>query len=58
MRHVWIRIIGGLIWVTAAVISGFSGKYDLAGLYVVLGYVFLYSAYAAWKKEQDEKGGR
>lgn len=58
MRHVWIRGIMGLIWLVAAVVSGMSGSFEMAVLYVVLGGVFLYSAYATWKKEKDDKGGK
>ena len=58
MRHVYIRGIMGLIWLAAAVISGGSGNFPMAALYVVLTGVFLYSAYATWKKEKDNKGGR
>ncbi len=56
MRHISIRLIGGFIWLAAAVASGLSAKLDLALLYVVLGGLFLYSAFAAWKKEKNTKG--
>ena len=46
MRHIFIRGIIGLIWLVAAIVCG------------VLAGVFLYSAYATWKKEKDGKGGR
>lgn len=58
MRHVYMRGILGLIWLVAAVISGASGNVEMTGLYVILGGAFLYSAFAAWKKEKDKKGGR
>ncbi len=58
MRHVYIRGIMGLIWLAAAVITGMGGSIEMAGLYVVLGGAFLFSAYTTWKKEQDKKGGR
>lgn len=51
MRHVYIRGILSLIWLAAAIVSGISGNFEMAALYVILGGVFLYSAYAAWKKE-------
>lgn len=51
MRHVYIRGILSLIWLAAAIVSGMSGNFEMAALYVILGGVFLYSAYAAWKKE-------
>ncbi|MCI8710856.1 MAG: hypothetical protein HFH23_00965 [Ruminococcus sp.] len=58
MRHVWIRGIMGLIWLGAAVVSGFSGGFETTLLYLVLGGVFFYSAYATWKKEKDDKGDK
>ncbi len=53
MRHVYIRGIMGLIWLVAAILSGVSGNYPMAALYVLLGGVFLYSAYTTWKKENE-----
>ena len=48
----------GLIWLIAAIVCGVSGNFPMMGLYLVLAGVFLYSAYATWKKEKDGKGGR
>lgn len=56
MRHVYIRGIVGLVWVVAAIASGISGNLEMAAMYVVLGGVFFYSAYATWKKETNHKG--
>lgn len=58
MRHVYIRGLLGIIWLAAAVISGISGSIEMAVLYVILGGVFLYSAYTIWKQEKDNQGGR
>ena len=58
MRHIYISGIIGLIWLIAAIVCGVSGNFPMAGLYLVLVGVFLYSAYAAWKKEKNDKGGR
>lgn len=58
MRHVYIRGLVGLIWLVAAIVSGISGNFEMTVLYIILGGVFLYSAYATWKKEKDNKGGR
>ena len=54
MRHIYIRGIIGLLWLVAAIVCGVSGNFPMMGLYLV----FLYSAYATWKKEKDGKGGR
>ncbi len=58
MRHIFIRGIIGLIWLVAAIVCGVSGNFNfpMMGLYLVLAGVFLYFAYAAWKKEKDEEG--
>ncbi len=56
MRHIYIREIIGLIWQVAAIVCGVSGNFPMAGLYIILAGVFLYSAYAAWKKEKNGRG--
>lgn len=58
MRHVYIRGLLGVIWLAAAVVSGISGSIEMAVLYVILGGVFLHSAYTIWKQEKDNQGGR
>ena len=58
MRHAYIRGILALIWLVAAVVSGLSGNLEWAGLYVLMGAAFGYSAYASWKKEKNNKGER
>lgn len=58
MRHVYFRAFLGLVWLAAAIVSGISGRFEMAVLYVILSTAFLYSAYAVWNKEKDEKGGR
>lgn len=58
MRHVYIRGILAVIWLAAAVVSGISGRFEMAMLYVILCGIFLYSAYRAQQKEQDGKGER
>ena len=58
MRHVTIRGVLALIWLSAAVVSGVSGNLEWAGLHVLMGAVFGYSAYASWKKAKNDKRGR
>ena len=58
MRHILIRGILAVIWLAAAVVSGVSGRFAQAALYVVLGGLFLYFACAAWKKENHQEGDR
>ena len=57
MRHVYMRGILTLIWLAAAIVSGFTGNLEMAGLYVLMGGAFGYSAWATWKKENDKKKG-
>ena len=54
MRHVVIRGVLALIWLAAAV-SGLSGNLEWAGLYVLMGAAFGYSAWASWKKAKSDK---
>ena len=56
MRHVCIRGILALIWLAAAV-SGVSGNLEWAGLYVLMGAAFGFSAWAYWKKAKNGKRG-
>lgn len=58
MRHVYIRGFMGFLWLAEAVVSGLSANFEWTVFYVLLGGVFLYSAYTTWKKEKDNKGGR
>lgn len=58
MRHICIRGIIGLVWLIAAIVCGGSGRFSMMGFAIILAGAFLYSAYAAWKKEKDGKGGR
>lgn len=55
MRHVWIRGILSALWLAAAIASGRSGRTGTAALYIAACGVFLYAAYAAWKKERGDK---
>ncbi|MDE6902095.1 MAG: hypothetical protein K2P22_05070 [Lachnospiraceae bacterium] len=56
MRHVGIRGILALIWLAAAV-SGGSGNLERAGLYVLMGAAFGYSAWVSWKRAKNNKRG-
>ena len=55
MRHCYFRIIIGLVWMIAAVVSGLSGNLSMTALYGVLGLVFVYTAYTIWKKEKTDR---
>ncbi len=58
MRHIFFRGFLGLVWLAAAIVSGISGSFEMAVLYVILGTAFLYSAYAVWKKGKNDKRGQ
>lgn len=55
MRHFYIRLVLGVIWLNVAVVSAVSGDLLFAALHLVLGIVFLYSAYSMWKKNNDNR---
>lgn len=57
MRHMYIRGIIAVIWLAAAIVSVYLGNLGMAAFYVILGIIFLLSAYSIWKKEKDDKGG-
>ena len=54
MRHFYFRLIFGIVWLAAAVISAVGTNISFAILYVVLSIVFLWSAYSIRKKEKDK----
>ena len=54
MRHFYFRLILGIVWLATAVVSAVKANISFAALYVVLGIVFLWSAYSIWKKEKDK----
>ena len=57
MRHVGIRGILALIWLAAAAVSRVSGNLEWAGLYVLMGAAFGYSAWVSWKRAKNNKRG-
>lgn len=56
MRHFYFRLILGIVWLIAAVVSGVNANIPFAALYVVLGIVFMWSAFSIWKKDKDNRG--
>ncbi len=55
MRHCYFRILMGLVWMVAAVVSVMNGKLSMAAMYGILGVVFFYTAYTIWKKERADR---
>lgn len=58
MRHIYIRGILALVWLAAAIVSGVSGKMEMTVIYIIMGGMFLYSAYTAWSRLKTGKGDR
>ncbi len=58
MRHFYFRLIFGIVWLAAAVVSAVKSNISFAALYVVLGIVFLWYAYSIRKKEKDKDNGQ
>ena len=58
MRHFYFRLILGIVWLAAAVVSAVGANIPFAALYVVLDIRFLWSACSIWKKEKRDKGNR
>jgi hypothetical protein len=54
MRHFYFRLIVGIVWLAAAVVSVAKANISFAVLYAVLGIVFLWSAYSIRKKGKDK----
>lgn len=55
MRHFYFRIVLGIAWLFAAIVSMMNVNISFSALNVVIGIVFLYSAYSIWKKEKDNR---
>lgn len=56
MRHFYVRLILGIVWLAAAVVSAVKANISSAALYVVLGIVFIWSAYSIWEKDKNKRG--
>lgn len=56
MRHFYFRLIFGIVWLAVAAVSVVKANISFAALYVLLGIVFLWSAYSIWKNDNDKRG--
>lgn len=54
MRHCYFRILMGLVWLVAAIVSAVKGNISMAVMYAALGVVFAYTAYTIWNKEKSD----
>lgn len=58
MRHFYFRLIFGIVWLIAAVVSVMKANIFFAALYIIIGILFLWSAYSIWKKDKDKDNRR
>jgi uncharacterized membrane protein len=58
MRHFYFRLILGIVFIGCMIFSFVTVNIPFAVLYLVLGIVFLASAYSLWKKEKDKDNRR
>ena len=55
MRHFYFRLILGMVWMAAAVVSAAGANILFTALYAGLGILFFWSACSIWKKEKKDK---
>lgn len=55
MHHFYFRLVFGVVWMIAAIVSAATANFPFMALYILLGIVFLYSAYTIWKKEKGNR---
>lgn len=53
MRHIYFRLLLGLVWLGVAGFSFATGNVGMAGLFGVVGVVYLSSAASMWKKTKE-----
>lgn len=55
MRHFYVRLILGIVFVVCMIFSFVTLNVPAALLFLVLGVLFLLSAHLLWKKEKDNR---
>lgn len=55
MRHFYFRLILGIVFIVCMIFSFVTTNIPFALLYLALGAVFLFSAYALRKKDKDNR---
>ena len=55
MRHFYFRLILGIVFIGCMIFSFVTMNIPSAVLYLVLGIVFLASAYSLWKKDKENR---
>ncbi len=54
MKHMLMRLIIGLVWLAAAIISAVTRNVSMVIFYGMMGGAFLYSAYSIWRKREGK----
>lgn len=55
MRHFYFRLILGIVFAVYMIYSFITANIPFALLYLVLGIVFLASAYSLWRNDKDNR---
>lgn len=55
MRHLYFRLILGIVFIYCMIFSIFTMNIPFALMYLVLGGAFLFSAYSLGKKDKDNR---
>lgn len=55
MRHFYFRLAFGVLWLIVAIIRAVTANFPFMALYILVSFVFFYSAYSIWKKEKDNR---
>lgn len=55
MRHLYFRLILGIVFIGCMIYSFVTTNTPFALLYLCLGGAFLFSAYSLWKKNKDNR---
>lgn len=53
MRHMYFRLLLGLVWIGVAVFGLATGNVGMAGLFGLVGAIYVSSAISMWKKEKE-----
>jgi len=54
MRHMLMRLVIGLVWLAAAIVSAVTLNFSMVIFFGVMGVAFLFSAYSIWKKDEGK----
>lgn len=55
MRHIYFRLILGIVFVVCMIFSFVTMNIPFALMYLVMSAAFLISAYTLWKNEKDHR---